>query len=435
MGPILEAEAIDLADEPNTAFCKNPVAWLRQKNLSEDFWIFFTAAFFFDFGFSVYVFLFNLYLLDFHFNERAIGLIGGAMTIGSVAGTLPAGFLARKFGIRPILTVCLITAPILGAARVLAMWEPAQIALAFLAGLSMCLWGVCFLPALAGLTTEKNRASAFSLIFSVSIGTSTLGGIICGYLPRWLSMAGFSVQPWEVKRLILLSSCGIAAAGLFAVLRLRFPSQEVAPAGENLTHGQGLRAFWRIDPFLLRFLPTMALWTAVLASFTPFANVYLSRELHVPMLQIGLVFSVAQVIQFAVGLLTPVLFQRLGIVNGIVATQLLTAFTLACLAGTQRPQLAIALYLGFSAMQWMSAPGLYNLLMSRVAAGERSTAAAMTMFCNAILGSAATAGAGILLTAFGYPRVLAGIGAFAAFAAMLFRLLVGSADRQGSMQR
>ena len=432
---MLETESITLTNEPTTAFWRNPAVWLQARNLSKDFWIFFTAAFFFDFGFSIYFFLFNLYLLDLHLNERTIGLIGGALTLGSVAGTLPAGFLARKFGIRSVLTVCFVAAPILGAGRAFAMWEPAQIALAFLAGLAMCLWGVCFLPAIAGLTTEINRAPAFSLIFSVSIGTSTLGGVICGYLPRWLKIAGFSMEPWEVKRLILLTSCGIAAVGLLAVLRLQLPSQQAATVAENQTHGYGLRAIWRANPFLLRFLPAMALWTAVLASFTPFANVYLSRLLHVPILQIGLVFSFAQIIQFLVGLSTPILFRRLGIVNGIVATQLLTAFTLACLAATQRTQLAIALYLCFSAMQWMSAPGLYNLLMSRVPVEERSMAAAMTMFCNAILGAAATAGAGILFTTFGYPHVLTGIAAFAASAAILFHWLVGSTDSKTSEQQ
>jgi len=56
------------------------------EKLSRSFWVFFAVAFFFDFGFSVYFFLFNLYLLDLHFNERAIGLVGGALTLGSVAG-------------------------------------------------------------------------------------------------------------------------------------------------------------------------------------------------------------------------------------------------------------------------------------------------------------------------------------------------------------
>ena len=78
-----------------------PAAWLnKKKSPSRGFWVFFTVAFFFDFGFSVYFFLFNLYLLDIHFNERTIGLIGGALTLGSAIGTLPAGWLARKTGLR-----------------------------------------------------------------------------------------------------------------------------------------------------------------------------------------------------------------------------------------------------------------------------------------------------------------------------------------------
>jgi hypothetical protein len=83
-------------------------------------------------------------------------------------------------------------------------------------------------------------------------------------------------------------------------------------------------------------------------------------------------------------------------------------------------RLAVALYLSFSALQWMSSPGLYNLLMSRTPERERSTAAAMTLFCNALFQSGATALAGLLFTQFGYPRVLVGIAVFALLDALLF---------------
>jgi len=419
-----------VGDGKGTPFWKSPAAWLREKKLSRGFWIFFTAAFFFDFGFSIYVFLFNLYLLDIHFNERAMGLIGGAMTLGSVVGTLPAGILARKIGIRPLMILCFIASSMLCALRVVIVWENAQLALAFLSGLAMCLWGVCFLPALARLTTEENRASAFSLIFSVSIGTATVGGIVCGYLQQWLKMAGLVLQPVEVKRIILLASCGIAAMGLAAVLHLNVPE----PKPEEQARQGRQRKRWVPHPFLLRYLPAMALWTAVLVAFTPFANVYLSKNLHIPMSHIGLIFSVAQVVQFFVGLLTPILFRRLGIVPGIVVTQVATAVTLGCLAVTQNAQMAVGLYLSFSALQWMSAPGLYNLLMSKVPDEERSTAASGALFCNAVVASGATAGAGILFVRFGYPHVLMGIAAMGFVVAILFWLLVGPMDRSLPMQ-
>jgi hypothetical protein len=70
--------------------------------------------------------------------------------------------------------------------------------------------------------------------------------------------------------------------------------------------------------------------------------------------------------------------------------------------------------------------------MSKVPDEERSSAAGMTLFCNAVMGSAATAGAGILFTRFGYPPVLLGIAGLAVVAAVLFRSLVGSlSDRVG----
>jgi MFS family permease len=409
---------------------KDPSAWLREKNLSCGYWVFFAAAFFFDAGFSIYFFLFNLYLLDCHFNERAMGWIGGAMTLGTLLGTLPAGTLTQKIGVRPLLIGLFISAPIINAVRAVWIWEPAQIGLAFLTGLSMCSWGVCFLPAVARLTTEKSRTAGFSLIFSVGVGTSMLGGIVCGYLRQWLGMAGIAMQPVDVKRLILLASCGVVLAGLIPVLRLRMPAQaeEEVVANTEPERKNWLRR-WNLRPFLVRFLPLMALWSAVLAAFTPFANVYLERNLRVPMTQIGLIFSTVQVIQLCMGLVTPIVFRALGLMNGIAVTQIGAAAMLGCLAMATNQKLSILLYLTFSAAQWMSAPGLYNLLMDETPDKERGTAAALTMFWNALFASAATAGAGVLLTRFGYPPVLLGLAVMALTIAVLLRFLISPQQR------
>jgi MFS family permease len=426
-----------LETEPAGANCgngisiwRNPAAWLLDKKLGREFWVFFAVAFFFDFGFSIYFFLFNLYLLDFHFNERTMGLVGGALALGSVIGTLPAGWLARRTGLRPMLMYCMIAAPLLGVVRSTVMWEPAQIGLGFLAGLAMCIWGVCYLPAVARLTTEENRASAFGIIFSMSIGVGSLGGLVCGYLPKGLKMAGYSMQASDVKRLILLVACGIAAIALIPLVRLRLPMEESQPQASNKTGKQA----WKMSPFLSRFLPSMALWTVALTSFTPFASVYLSRNLNISLPHIGFIFTATGLIQLCLGLLTPLLFRTLGLVNGIVATQVATAAAIACLAETHDRRLAVALYLSFSATQWMSSPGLYNLLMSKVPDEERSSASAMTMFCNALVGAGSTAGAGILIAQFGYPRVLMGISALALTAALLFGCFVAPATHSTAAQ-
>lgn len=413
---------------------RDPSRWLRERNFSSGYWVFFSAACFYDAGFCIYFFLFNLYLLDCHWNERAMGWIGSALTLGTLVGTLPAGTLTRRFGLRPVLVMVFLTASAMNALRAVWMWEPAQLVLAFLAGLAMSAWGVCFLPAVARLTTEKNRAAGFSLIFSVSVATGIVGGVVCGYLGRWLQMAGIAMQGAEVKRLILLISCAIAAAGVFPVLRMREPAQAQVAETPPADWRSWLRA-WRLHPFLLRFLPAMALWSAVLAAFTPFANVYLTRELHVSMAQIGLLFSAVQVLQLFMGVVTPAVFAALGLVNGIAATQMATAIILGLLAATHHAGFAIALYLIFSAAQWMSSPGLYNLVMNEVPDLDRSTAAAMTMFVNALSGAVATALAGALFTRFGYPPVLLGIATLAAGVALVFPLVIGRGEPRAPVQR
>jgi MFS-type transporter involved in bile tolerance (Atg22 family) len=126
---LLQAEPVEAPSRNRISIRKIAAAWLLEKRFSRSFWVFFAVALFFDFGFSVYFFLFNLYLLDFHFNERTIGLVGGALALGSMAGTLPVGWLARKTGLRPLLAICMTAAPLLGVARATVMWEPAQIGL------------------------------------------------------------------------------------------------------------------------------------------------------------------------------------------------------------------------------------------------------------------------------------------------------------------
>jgi MFS family permease len=392
--------------------------------------VIFAASFFFDFGFAIYFFQFNLYLLVLHFSDRWIGLVGGAGMLGGVVGLLPAGLLTRRVGLRPMMIACFVAAPVMGVLRAISTGTTPQLGLAFLGGLAMCLWGVCFLPAVARYTTEENRSSGFSLIFATSIATSMLGGVVCGYLPQWLSRYGIALQPVEVKRLILLASCAIAAMGILPVLQMRLPHAQADAPIEDPTQSSHWRRLLKMDPFLLRFLPAMALWTVVLTAFTPFANVYLTRNMHVPQLRIGLTFSAAQVIHLVILLLTPMLFRVIGLVNGIVVTQVLSGITLVCLAGTQSAEMAVAVYLSFVGVQFMSSPGLYTLLMNNVPEDEQSAASSMTLFCNALVGAGATALAGILFTRFGYPPVLAGIGAVAVLAAMLFFFLVGPASRR-----
>jgi len=406
---------------------RRSLAGLSQyRELNCDFWTFFVAALFYEAGFGLYFFLFNLYLLDFHFDEKAIGLINGALSLGLLVSTLPVGFLARKFGNQPLLLFVFVAAPFLGVLRAVCMWEPAQIGLAIAAGLVMSIWTVCFLPASASFTSEKNRAAAIGLIFSVGIGATALGSGVSGYFSRWIGRLWPTIGPADAKRAVLLVSCAFAVLGLLPLMRL--PNRAPAPQA-----GPALRV-WDLsllrNSFLRRYLPCVALWNCLMAAFTPFASVYFVRERHISLPHIGLIFSLSQMAQLVAGLLIPIFVRGLGMLKTILVAQLGTALLLMGLVMGQ-DEWCVAAFVIYSAAQWMSSTAIYTLLMNVMPEGDRSAASAMIMFSNSLLAACATPAAGALLVRFRYAPVLTGMAALEAALAILFWLFME--PRHGSL--
>ena len=93
-----------------------------------------------------------------------------------------------------------------------------------------------------------------------------------------------------------------------------------------------------------------------------------------PLRSIGTVFSVSQIAQVVAVLVAPFLFRRCGLIYGIVVTQLAACFCLCLLVIWVSPLIAAAIYVGFTAFQWMNEPGLYSLLMGNVPANHRGGA-------------------------------------------------------------
>ncbi|MGD0734876.1 MAG: MFS transporter [Terracidiphilus sp.] len=383
-------------------------AWMRR--YSADFWKFFAAAFFFDFGFGLFLFLFNLYLTDLHFNERVIGQILASMTLGNVVGTIPAMILVRRRGFRRPLLISFLGGPLICGLRVVSLWTPAQIGLAFLTGLALCFWPICFSPAVAKYTNEQNRASGFSIVFATGIGMGSLAGLAGGYLPRLLQTSSAGTSPVAGIRVVLLCACGAVMLGAWPLANL---TRDAKPA--SVTHG--LRMF---HPFLKRFLPPFILWNVVTGSFTIFGAVYLQQTLGLSLSRVGVVFSVSQLLQFAAVLSTPLLYRRLGTLKGVSLAQMMTAALLLLLAASRTVPLSVASFLAFNGAQWMCGPGIYRYLMEHIPEEERSTASAVQNLSGALCQAGTAALTGSCIVQFGYTAVIAGNAVIALLAALLF---------------
>jgi MFS family permease len=373
------------------------------------FWLFYTASLFFSFGFSIFFFLFNLYLLGFHLTERSLGLIGGLMAFGSILGTIPAGICAERFGIRPTLVTGLSCTVVFSLLRICLVAQSAQLVLAVLTGVTLCSWAVCLSPTVASLTTEAQRPFAFSLMFSSGIGIAALGALVAGQLPTWLRHLPHPVTAIQATRWTLECACGAAALAIIPLLRLRLPG--AAPR---------VRLSRFSNPFLRRFLPAMAVWALVTGSFPPFANVYFVHHLGLSLQKVGFVFSLSQLVQFLAVLGAPLLFRRTGLVRGVVLTQIATAAALASLACIRGGTGAVWLYAAYMAIQYMNEPGIYSLLMDQIPPSERSSASASTFFVTSACQALASAVMGAAIVRFGYPPVLLGIALLALAATAMF---------------
>ena len=393
----------------------NGLCWSwASKGLGKDFWTFYVASFCVDLGGFIFFLLFNLYLVDRGFSEKFVGWVTSTMAIGSLCGTLPAGLLANRFGLRKTLLLCFSSVPLLWAFRASIVSPIPQLVLAFFSGAALSIWAVCISPTLAQLTTEKNRPFAFSLVFSSGIGVGVLGGLVGGILPHWLSFAFPAASQTHRMQLALMIACAIIALGLIPVSRLR-----VAAASSRQ------RKLYPRSKFLYRFLPAIAVWSLVTGSLGPFFNIYFSKYLHLQVDRIGFIFSAAQLSQVLAILISPLVYKKFGLVPGITCMMIATSVSLGCLAAVPGAALSAVVYSSYMAFQWMSEPGMYSLLMNEVSPEERSGASALNFFVISLSGAIAAALAGQGFARLGYPTVIAGTSVLALLAAFLFRILLG----------
>jgi MFS family permease len=377
------------------------------------FWIFFSAAMLFNLGFSVFFFLFNLYLLGLGRDERSLGLIGSCMAFGSLCGTIPAGLLAQRFGLRTTYIGGITLAVTVCALRVCFVGTSPQLALAVLSGFALCTWAVCLSPAVAALTTPRQRPFAFSLMFASGIGDAGLGSLAAGYLPGWFAhiVRGHSLSATQSERAVLLCGCTIAAFALLPISRIRFANATVSTTRFVVPTGS----------FLYRYLPAMAAWSLVTGAFPPFASMYFVKHLGLSIPQMSSIFSLSQLIQFVAILAAPILLRRMKLTTGVAATQLLTAIALVSLAAAHTEQHAAWLYWIYMAAQYSNEPGIYSVLMDAVPPDQRSAASSLTFFVSSGVAILSSSIVGISIVHFGYPAVLYTIGLFAVVAAILFR--------------
>jgi len=381
--------------------------------LGPEYWRLLASAAFLNFGMFVFVFLYNLYLLQLGFRENFLGLMSGLMTAATVAGSVLSVFAIQRFGMRRTLMAAFLLTSGLSAVRAMVTAGPALLGLAALAGLAFSVWPVALAPAVASVTTEKSRARGFSFICSSGISIGIVGSLAAGRLPGWLMRLHWASSSIGSYRAALLIGCAITLLSLWPLSRVSMSNTVV----------ESKRKLHRPSPIVLRFLIAMAVWNLGTGAFNPFTNVFFAR-MHMPLQNIGTVFSAAQLAQVAAVLFAPFFFRKFGTVRAICGMELATAVALLALSIAAGPMWGAAAYTGYMMFQYMSEPGMFTFLMNGVAEGERNSASALNILVSFGCQAVAAALAGGILARVGYPPVLAAASAICLAAALLFRMLL-----------
>jgi len=171
----------------------------------------------------------------------------------------------------------------------------------------------------------------------------------------------------------------------------------------------------------------VAIRSLITGSLSPLANVYFAHHLGMPLEQVGVVLSFSSLFQVFAVLAAPLLFRRLGLVKAMAVTQVLIAVLLVGLAGTSAAAPASVLYVAYTGLLWMSEPGLFTLLMSRVSPAEQAGASALNFLVISLAQAGAVAAAGASFVRFGYSSALMAMAIIALSSSFLFRRLLGAA--------
>ncbi|HEY3131401.1 MAG TPA: MFS transporter, partial [Acidobacteriota bacterium] len=321
--------------------------------------LFLSANFFWSLGLMVFFLLYNLHLATLGFSAALMGQVFAIGTLGTVLGSIPAGWGADRGG--PKLTL-IVSAMIVAASLI---WRSAAVtpelllASSFTTGMGISFWIVSVPTFLAANSGVKEQSPGFSSAYGFSILTGGVAGICGGYLPGWIGMRA-SLMACGV-------CCGIAILFL-AVIEQPKTAIDVTPAASRAVvaeGGSGLRHF------LFPFLAMVLVWDLLLGMFPPFFNIFFTQRHGLKVSQLGWVFSAAQFLQAAAVLSLPLWLAQLGLRRTISACQFFCFPFFALLAASTKPAWATSAYLGSATLQALTSPMIDQFMMANVTEAVR----------------------------------------------------------------
>jgi len=326
------------------------------------------GVFLFGLGQSIFALIFNLYLRSLGYSDSGIGQILSKVSIGAAVAALPAAFLFRRAPARTLLVLAgALTA--LGYALQATFRAPEiLLLLAFVTGMVITVFRLSIAPVIMRETGPSARPFLFSASFGVLFASAIVGSIVGGALPHLFH--AFYGSDQAALRVTLYAGCVLTLLSTVPFFAMTEPARAETPPPTALTQ---LRDFMEIDWGLhLKLILPATLIGLGAGLIIPFMNLYFRDRFGLSEGEIGALFGVMQGFMVLGNLFGPAVSRRMGLVGGVVATQLASVPFMVVLALSGSFPLVAAAFLLRSGLMNMNQPLSSHFAMEVV--GERDHA-------------------------------------------------------------
>jgi len=321
-------------------------------------------------GQSIFSLLFNLYLRELGWSDSGIGQILSKVSLGAAVAALPVAFLFRRVATRRLLVVAGALAALTYLLQgTLAAPEWLLLA-AFVSGMVVTIFRLSIAPVVMREVSAESRPYLFSGAFTVLFLSAIVGSMLGGALPHLFHLLTGSTR--LTLRWSLWAACALT-------LLASIPFHRMETAGPSPGKGMPptawdqIRELAEVDWGLQLKLALPATLIGLGAGLIiPFLNLYFRDRFGLTPAGIGVLFSVMQGFMVAGNLFGPAVSRRLGLVRGVVLTQLASVPFMVALALSGSFPVVVASFFLRSGLMNMNQPLTTHFAMEVVPEREHA---------------------------------------------------------------
>jgi len=352
-------------------------------------------------GLAVSQVVFNLYLVSGGWAEDFVGAVSSMQGIGMACMALPAGWAADRLGRRTLLLSGSFTIAVALALRALTLTPAVLFASTFLLGAGQAMITIVASPFMSENSRAYERTHLFSMQFVVVLLGGIAGNLLGGELPGLLETKALAPSTLVAFRGTLLVGSVLSLTALLPLFGVR------ERRGGARAHHEKVSALDH-KGLLGKLGLNFALLGIGAGLIMPFFNLYFARRYHATPSQIGVWFSVSQVITLVATLLGPLIARRAGKLQAITALQLLSLPFLVTLGFETTLMVSVLAFWGRSAFMQMSSPLINSYAMDQLPPALRARAHGLNNMLWYVGWAASSALAGQVIARLGwaYPYYL-----------------------------